>query len=335
MKRSILQYFIVFMLSGFVFSQVLAMEKNKVPLVNNTGQIIKYIFADFKLNTDDNEQPLGGRNGLLLDGYEQDIFSNDQASLFLLGKNNQYYDASNGLRSLSLAAPTDGNEVVLVITKGEDPVKWIVRPAYRPNASVRYHPRKKYEGPPVKHQISLGQKEIDEAIKKEAAQKEAPQKEQAQKEAAQKEQARQREEAIKREQTAQREEAIKREQARQREEAINRERAQKEQAQKEAAQKEQTQSVPEKDPMDVFPGAKGMTNKYNQSLSILGLNANPSESEIKKASNRLGLKWHPDKWETAPQADRNYAEEVFKVINNAKDYLLPRPKQEFDKSEQK
>jgi len=75
------------------------------------------------------------------------------------------------------------------------------------------------------------------------------------------------------------------------------------------------------DPFNEFPGAKGMTNKYNQSLLILGLQGKPSESEIKKAYFLLSRKWHPDKWNTESQEKKEYASSVFQLIQEAYRYL--------------
>ncbi|HJZ23851.1 MAG TPA: DnaJ domain-containing protein, partial [Candidatus Babeliales bacterium] len=75
------------------------------------------------------------------------------------------------------------------------------------------------------------------------------------------------------------------------------------------------------DPFNEFPGAKGMTNKYNQSLLILGLQGKPSESEIKKAYFVMSRKWHPDKWSNASKAEQEYASSVFQLIQEAYRYL--------------
>ncbi len=334
MKKNIFQYFIIFMLSGLVSSQVLAM----VPLVNNTGRTIKYIATKDYINLykgklfNKDMQQINDKPKEIDNGYEEDVPNNMRASLFLVGKDDVLYDAGNWLIDSRFIGDhnTSKEEPILVITVGQHPEKWQVAVEWRPNLVERC--RQSYKGPEPKKQKNKGmyswQQECktEESAQKEAAQKEEAQKEAAQKEQAQREQARQREEAIKREQTAQRE------QAKQREEAIKREQAQKEQAQKEQAQKEQAQSVSGKDPMDEFPGAKGMTNQYQQSLLILGVDKNASESAITKAYYKLALKWHPDKWALN---DRKYANSVLTIINIAKEYLLPKEKAKFDETWEK
>ena len=46
-----------------------------------------------------------------------------------------------------------------------------------------------------------------------------------------------------------------------------------------------------------------------------------SLKDMEKSYKRLANKWHPDKWRNAPEADRLYAEEMMKDINEAHDAL--------------
>ena len=58
------------------------------------------------------------------------------------------------------------------------------------------------------------------------------------------------------------------------------------------------------------------TSSKKDYLSILGLSSNFNDSELKKAFRREARKWHPD----LNKNDLN-AEERFKLINEAYDYL--------------
>ncbi|MGL9717635.1 MAG: DnaJ domain-containing protein [Wolbachia sp.] len=54
-----------------------------------------------------------------------------------------------------------------------------------------------------------------------------------------------------------------------------------------------------------------------EALKILGLNASPSEQEIKKAYRKLVLKFHPDKNSDKEQEEFKKAEEKFKQLQAA------------------
>lgn len=51
--------------------------------------------------------------------------------------------------------------------------------------------------------------------------------------------------------------------------------------------------------------------------SILGVDRNASQDDIKKAFRQLTVKWHPDKWVNASESEKKHAEEQFKEINEA------------------
>ena len=62
--------------------------------------------------------------------------------------------------------------------------------------------------------------------------------------------------------------------------------------------------------------------------SILGVNENSSQDEIKKSFRKLSMKWHPDKNQNNPEA-----EEKFKCISQAYDILSDKDKKkEYDLS---
>ncbi|MBQ0056897.1 MAG: DnaJ domain-containing protein [Bacteroidales bacterium] len=54
---------------------------------------------------------------------------------------------------------------------------------------------------------------------------------------------------------------------------------------------------------------------------VLGLKKGASAEEIKKAYRKLAVKWHPDKWQQASEADKKKAEENFKELAEAYDVL--------------
>ena len=54
---------------------------------------------------------------------------------------------------------------------------------------------------------------------------------------------------------------------------------------------------------------------------VLGLQKGASADEIKKAYRKLALKWHPDKWSQASDAEKKTAEANFKEVAEAYDVL--------------
>ena len=54
---------------------------------------------------------------------------------------------------------------------------------------------------------------------------------------------------------------------------------------------------------------------------VLGLKKGASLDEIKKAYRKLAVKWHPDKWQQASEAEKKKAEENFKELAEAYDVL--------------
>lgn len=54
---------------------------------------------------------------------------------------------------------------------------------------------------------------------------------------------------------------------------------------------------------------------------ILGLQKGASADDIKKAYRKLAVKWHPDKWQQASEAEKKTAEEHFKELAEAYDVL--------------
>ncbi|MBR5070231.1 MAG: DnaJ domain-containing protein [Bacteroidales bacterium] len=50
---------------------------------------------------------------------------------------------------------------------------------------------------------------------------------------------------------------------------------------------------------------------------VLGLQKGASADDIKKAYRKLALKWHPDKWQQASEAEKKTAEQNFKEIGEA------------------
>ena len=59
---------------------------------------------------------------------------------------------------------------------------------------------------------------------------------------------------------------------------------------------------------------KTMREEY---LSVLGLDKNASEEDIKKAYRRMAMHWHPDR-NHSPEAEEN-----FKMIKDAFEHLYP------------
>ena len=64
------------------------------------------------------------------------------------------------------------------------------------------------------------------------------------------------------------------------------------------------------------------TNSIKNALSILALDKNPSEGEIKKAYRKMAKKFHPDRYQNKSVEEQNMAHERFVEINKAYDYLL-------------
>lgn len=54
---------------------------------------------------------------------------------------------------------------------------------------------------------------------------------------------------------------------------------------------------------------------------VLGLSKGASADDIKKAYRKLAVKWHPDKWQQASEAEKKKAEENFKELAEAYDVL--------------
>ena len=54
---------------------------------------------------------------------------------------------------------------------------------------------------------------------------------------------------------------------------------------------------------------------------VLGLKKGASTDDIKKAYRKLAVKWHPDKWQQASEAEKKKAEENFKELAEAYDVL--------------
>lgn len=54
---------------------------------------------------------------------------------------------------------------------------------------------------------------------------------------------------------------------------------------------------------------------------VLGLQKGASPDDIKKAYRKLAVKWHPDKWQQASEAEKKKAEENFKELAEAYDVL--------------
>ena len=61
-----------------------------------------------------------------------------------------------------------------------------------------------------------------------------------------------------------------------------------------------------------------MVKDYYQ---ILEISKWTSLEDMEKAYKKLAKKWHPDKWRNSSEADRLYAEEMMKDINEAHDAL--------------
>eukprot|EP00756_Hemistasia_phaeocysticola_P016332 Hpha_TRINITY_DN15469_c4_g13::TRINITY_DN15469_c4_g13_i1::g.174595::m.174595/K09527/DNAJC7; DnaJ homolog subfamily C member 7 len=57
--------------------------------------------------------------------------------------------------------------------------------------------------------------------------------------------------------------------------------------------------------------------KRKNFYKILNVNRDAGDSEIKKAYRKAAMEWHPDKWQSAEEADREKAEAKFKEIGEA------------------
>lgn len=65
--------------------------------------------------------------------------------------------------------------------------------------------------------------------------------------------------------------------------------------------------------------------------SVLGLDKNASDSDIKKAYRKMAAKYHPDKFATKSEQEKKEAEEKFKEINEANSVLSdPDKKRNYD-----
>ena len=64
---------------------------------------------------------------------------------------------------------------------------------------------------------------------------------------------------------------------------------------------------------------------------VLGVDKGASEGDIKKAYRKAAMKYHPDKFANASDAEKKDAEEKFKEINEAYQILSdPQKKQQYD-----
>ncbi len=65
---------------------------------------------------------------------------------------------------------------------------------------------------------------------------------------------------------------------------------------------------------------------------VLGVPSDASKDVIKKAFNKLALKWHPDKWANGSVEDKKLADEKFKEFSEAYEILSdPEKRQTYDK----
>ena len=64
---------------------------------------------------------------------------------------------------------------------------------------------------------------------------------------------------------------------------------------------------------------------------VLGVSKDASEQEIKSAYRKLAIKYHPDRYATASEAEKKEAEAKFKEINHAYEVLSdPNKKSNYD-----
>lgn len=68
--------------------------------------------------------------------------------------------------------------------------------------------------------------------------------------------------------------------------------------------------------------------KNKDLYSILGVNKNATDDEIKKAYRKLALKYHPDKWGDKSETEQKKAEETFKEISEAYSVLSDKNKRQ-------
>ena len=52
-------------------------------------------------------------------------------------------------------------------------------------------------------------------------------------------------------------------------------------------------------------------------FAVLGLTRACDEREVTRAYRMLAAKWHPDKWQTAPEKQQQLATEKFRALQNA------------------
>ena len=62
---------------------------------------------------------------------------------------------------------------------------------------------------------------------------------------------------------------------------------------------------------------------------ILGVPSDAANEDIKKAYRKLAMKWHPDKWQKATEAEKQEANEQFKKISSAYEILCDEEKREM------
>lgn len=65
---------------------------------------------------------------------------------------------------------------------------------------------------------------------------------------------------------------------------------------------------------------------------VLGVSEKASEAEIKAAYHKLALKWHPDRWVSKSESEKEQAEEKFKEINQVHSVLSdPEKRKNYDR----
>ena len=58
-----------------------------------------------------------------------------------------------------------------------------------------------------------------------------------------------------------------------------------------------------------------------QAYTTLGLTANATDDEIKKAYRKMAMQYHPDRQVNASETDQNYAAEKFRAAQKAYEYI--------------